>query len=69
MALVPDQSPKASQVFAVLDDQVRLVVSFKPTLVGLAASATVGAAGGGVLPTVTVTASVVRPPSPLQVKI
>jgi hypothetical protein len=65
---VPDQSPKAAHVVALLDDQVRLVVSLRPTLVGLAAKDTVGAVGGGVFPTVTVAASVVRPPAPRQVK-
>lgn len=68
VALRPDQPSNAWQSFASVDDHARVVLPFRATLVGLAASETVGAGGGGWLSTTTVTAWVVMPPKPRQVR-
>jgi hypothetical protein len=61
--LPPDQAPEAMHAEALLDDQVRLALLPLATVLGLAASATVGA--GGV--TDTVIDWVALPPAPAQV--
>ena len=68
VALRPDQPSNAWQPSASVDDHVSVVLSFRATLVGLAASETVGAGGGGWSSTVTVTAWMVMPPKPRQVR-
>jgi hypothetical protein len=68
VALRPDQPSKASQLVAPVDDQLSVVPSLRPTLVGLAINETVGAGGGAWFPTVTVTAWVVMPPIPRQAR-
>jgi hypothetical protein len=68
VAFRPNQPSNAWQPSASVDDHVSVVLPFRPTLVGLAASETVGAGGGGWLSTTTVTARVVMPPKPRQVR-
>lgn len=65
MALLPVQPPEAVQEVALVDDHVSCVLPPLATLVGFAASVTVG--DGSV--TATTTESVAAGPSPLQVKV
>ena len=64
-ALAPDQAPEAVHALALLEDHVRAALLPLTTVLGLAASATVGA--GGV--TDTVIDWVALPPAPLQVSV
>ena len=64
-ALAPDHAPDAVQAEALLEDHVSVALLPLATVLGLAASATVGA--GGV--TVTVTDCVALPPDPLHVSV
>ena len=63
MALTPDQAPEAVQAVALLEDQVKTALLPLAIVLGLAATATVGA--GGV--TDTVVDCVALPPVPVQV--
>ncbi len=64
-ALAPAQAPDAVHAEALLEDQVRVALLPLATVLGLAASATVGA--GGV--TDTVIDCVALPPAPVQVSV
>jgi len=63
--LAPDQAPDAVHAEALLEDHVRVALLPLATVLGLAASATVGA--GGV--TDTVIDWVALPPAPAQVSV
>jgi hypothetical protein len=65
--LEPDQLPDAVQVAAFVDDQLRVIVLPRASLVGLEVMLTVGAVTTGGALTVTVTLSLTLPPSPSQV--
>ncbi len=62
--MLPDQSPDAVQVPALVEDQVKVELPPLVTLVGLALIETVG----GVADTVTVADWLALPPAPVQVK-
>ena len=63
----PDQLPDAVQLAASVEDQLRLIVLPRLTLVGLAVSVTVGGGATGSALTVMVSVSLLLPPAPLQV--
>jgi hypothetical protein len=67
-ALLPDHAPEATQEVASVDDQVRVEDPPLVTIVGFAASDTVGTGGGGMPDTVTVVDALALPPEPVQVR-
>jgi hypothetical protein len=68
VALAPDQAPEAKQEVALVEDQVSVEDPPLVTVVGFAASDTVGAGGGGGVPcTVTVADALTLPLDPEQV--
>jgi hypothetical protein len=64
LAFAPVHAPEAAQVFALVDDQVKVAFPRGATAVGLADSVIVGAGT-----TVIVTLRVVDPVRPVQVKV
>ena len=64
VALSPDQAPEAVQEVALVEDQVSIEDSPYATVVGVAASDTVGTGGN----TGTVTVALAPPPAPVQVR-
>ena len=65
VALVPDQSPEAAQVVALVEDQISVEDPPLVTDVGFAVSDTVGAVDAV---TVTRADTLVLPPAPVQVR-
>ncbi len=63
-ALAPDQPSDASHEVALVELQLKVAAPFVLTLVGLADRETVGAGGGALLPTWTVTTLVTAPIGP-----
>ena len=69
VALAPDHAPEAEQEVAFVEDQVSVEDPPLATVVGFAASDTVGnGGGGGVLDTVTVADALALPSGPVQVR-
>jgi hypothetical protein len=69
VALAPDQAPEAEQEVALVEDQVSVEDPPLVTVVGFAASDTVGTGGGGGVPcTVTVADALALPVDPEQVR-
>ena len=69
VALAPDQAPEAVQELALVEDQVSVEDALYATVVGFAASETVGIGGGGaVSDTVTFADALTLPPAPVQVR-
>jgi hypothetical protein len=66
VARLPDQPPEALQLVALVEDQLRVEVPPLDTLVGLAASVTVGCDG---VATDTVVDCAADPPAPVQLKV
>ena len=64
VALAPDQTPVAVQEVALVEDQVSIEDAPYATVVGVAASDTVGTGGN----TGTVTVALASPPAPVQVR-
>ncbi len=68
VVLSPDQAPEAVHESAFVELHVKVAVPPLGTAVGLAPSSTVGAGGGGVPDTTTVTDCVAVPPEPEHVR-
>jgi len=68
VAFVPDQPPDATHELASVEDQLSVEAPPLVTLVGLAVSITVGAAGDDAV-TVTIAEAVALPPPPLQLRV
>ena len=64
VALEPDHAPEAVQEVALVEDQVSAEDSPYATVIGFAASDTVGTGGN----TGTVTVALASPPAPVQVR-